>query len=128
MLYQEKVLDILLGFPYTYYMEVRPRIIRNYQTPSGSNPYREWLLSLKDSKARSAIRVRINRLRQGNLGDCRHLSEGIYELRIHHGPGYRVYFGNLDGEIVILLCGGDKRTQKRDIQKAKEYWQELMKL
>ena len=71
------------------------------------------------------IRVRINRLRQGNLGDCRHLDEGVYELRIHYGPGYRVYFGDLDGETIILLCGGDKRTQKRDIQKAKEYWREL---
>lgn len=106
-------------------MEIKPRIIRNYQTSSGNNPFRDWLLDLKDRKARAIIRVRINRLRQGNFGDCRHLGEGIYELRIHYGPGYRVYFGDLDRQIVILLCGGDKRTQKRDIEKAREYWQEI---
>lgn len=71
------------------------------------------------------VRVRINRLRQGNLGDCRHLGEGVYELRIHYGPGYRVYFGELDEATIILLWGGTKRTQIRDIRRAKEYWQEL---
>lgn len=106
-------------------MDVKPRIVRNYQTPSGSRPFREWLTSLKDRKARAIVRVRINRLRQGNFGDCRHLGEGVYELRIHYGPGYRAYFGDLDGETVILLCGGGKRTQKRDIKRAKEYWREL---
>ena len=106
-------------------MEIRPRIIRNYQTPSGKRPFREWLNSLKDRKTRAIIRTRINRLRRGNFGDCRHLGGGIYELRIHYGPGYRVYFGNLDEETVVLLCGGDKGTQNRDIQRAREYWQEL---
>jgi len=106
-------------------MEVRPRIVRNCQTPSGNNSFREWLVSLKDEKARAAVRVRINRLRQGNLGDCKHLGEGVYELRIHYGPGYRVYFAEIDRENVVLLCGDDKRAQKRDIERAKEYWQEL---
>lgn len=71
------------------------------------------------------MRARINRLRLGNLGDCRHLGEGIYELRIHLDPGYRVYFGDVDGENIVLLCGGTKRTQRRDIEKAQEYWREL---
>ena len=106
-------------------MEVTPRIIHNYNTPIGRNPFREWLTSLKDGKARAAVRARINRLRLGNLGDCRHLGERIYELRIHLGPGYRVYFGDIDGENIVLLCGGTKRTQKRDIEKAQKYWQEL---
>ena len=106
-------------------MEIRPGNVRNYQTPSGERPFRDWLTSLRDSKTRAIVRVRINRLRQGNFGDCRHLGGGIYELRIHYGPGYRVYFGDLDAENVVLLCGGDKRTQKRDIKRAKEYWQEL---
>lgn len=106
-------------------MEIRPRIVRNYRTPSGSRPFREWLISLKGKKARAIVRVRINRLRQGNFGDCRHLGEGVYELRIHYGPGYRVYFGDVDGENVVLLCGGDKGTQKRDIKRAKGYWREL---
>ena len=106
-------------------MEARPRIIRNYRTASGTSPFSEWFLSLKDRKARAAVRVRINRLRLGNFGDCRHLSEGVYELRIHYGPGYRLYFGELDGENIVLLCGGTKGTQKHDIKKAREYWQEL---
>jgi len=64
-------------------------------------------------------------VRLGNFGDCKSLSESIFELRIHYGSGYRVYFGDLDGVIVILLCGGTKRTQNQDINKAREYWQEL---
>lgn len=106
-------------------MEVKPRIVYNYQTISGNKPFGEWFASLKDRKTRSLVRIRINRLRLGNFGDCRHLGEGIYELRINYGPGYRVYFGDLDGENVILLCGGDKKTQTRDIEKARKYWQEL---
>jgi putative addiction module killer protein len=119
------LLDLLSYIYYNYSMEIRPRIIHNYQTKSGSRPFREWLIALKDIEARAAIRVRINRLRLGNLGDCRHLGDRIYELRIHHGPGYRIYFGDLDGENVVLLCGGSKRTQKKDIEKAREYWQEF---
>jgi putative addiction module killer protein len=118
-------IDLLSYIYYNYSMEIKPRIIHSYQTRSGSKPFREWLIALKDIEARAAIRVRINRLRLGNLGDCRHISDGIYELRIHHGPGYRIYFGDLDGENVVLLCGGSKRTQKRDIKKAQEYWQEF---
>jgi putative addiction module killer protein len=106
-------------------MESRPRNIRNYVTPDGREPFEEWIDSLKDKKSQAIVLGRLNRVRLGNIGDCRHLSEGIYELRIHYGPGYRIYFGDLDGIIVILLCGGDKRTQKRDIKRAREYWQEL---
>ena len=106
-------------------MEIRPRIVRNYRTLDGREPFEEWLDSLRDKKAQAIVLERLNRVRLGNLGDCRHLGGGVYELRIHYGTGYRVYFGDLDGEIVILLCGGAKRTQKRDIKKAGEYWQEL---
>ena len=94
-------------------------------TPNGREPFEEWLDSLRDKKAQAIILERLNRLRLGNFGDCRHLGEGVYELRMHYGPGYRVYFGDLDGEIVILLCGGSKRSQRQDIKRAKEYWQEL---
>ena len=69
-------------------MQVRPRTVHTYQTPSGRSPFREWLTNLKDRNARAAVRVRINRLRLGNFGDSRHLGKGIYELRIHLGPGY----------------------------------------
>lgn len=106
-------------------MEIRPRNVLNYRTTSGVSPFREWLVSLRDRKARAAVRVRINRLRQGNLGDSRSLGEGVHELRIHYGPGYRVYFGILDRENVALLCGGHKGTQNRDIERAKGYWREL---
>jgi len=106
-------------------MEARPRIIQNYETPDGREPFEEWLDSLKDKNAQAIVIQRIDRVSVGNFGDCKSLGESIYELRIHYGPGYRVYFGDLDGVIVILLCGGAKRTQNRDINKAREYWQEL---
>jgi putative addiction module killer protein len=106
-------------------MEARSRIIRNYKTPDGGEPFEEWFVSLKDKNAKAKILERINRVRLGNFGDCKSLGESIFELRIHYGPGYRIYFGDLDGVIVILLCGGTKRTQNRDINKAREYWQEL---
>ena len=106
-------------------MEARLRIIRNYKTLDGKEPFEDWFGSLKDKTVKAKVLERINRVRLGNFGDCKSLGEGIFELRIHHGPGYRVYFGDLDGVIVILLCGGSKRTQNRDIDKAREYWQEL---
>ena len=106
-------------------MQARPRDTRTYITPSGRRPFSKWLLSLKDITVRGAIRDRLNRVRQGNWGDCRHLGEGLYELRIRYGAGYRVYFGDVDGEIAMLLYGGSKRTQRRDIQRARDYWSEL---
>jgi len=69
------------------------------------------------------IRVRLNRVRLGNLGDCKAVGEGVMEFRLDFGPGYRVYFGQAGDILVILLCGGDKRTQSRDIATAKQYWQ-----
>ena len=106
-------------------MEITPRQVRSYRTPNGRCPFREWLAALRDRKARAIIRTRIDRLSLGNWGDCRHLGEGLHELRIHYGPGYRVYLGEADQEIVILLCGGSKGTQSRDIAKAQSYWREL---
>ncbi|MYE88885.1 type II toxin-antitoxin system RelE/ParE family toxin [Candidatus Poribacteria bacterium] len=70
-------------------------------------------------------KIYYNRLHLGNFGDYKRLTTDLYELRIHYGPGYRVYLGVADRVIVILLCGGSKKTQRRDIQKAKEYWEEL---
>jgi putative addiction module killer protein len=82
----------------------------------------EWLTRLKDHNAIVAVDKRIARMRLGNLGDRKHIGGGVHELRIHYGPGYRVYYG-LDGEtVVILLCGGDKGSQQRDIARAKRYW------
>jgi len=106
-------------------MQVRPRDVRNYITPDGRNPFRQWFTRLKEKKTQAIVAKRIERLQRGNLGDFRRLNGDLYELRIHYGPGYRVYFGDLGSEIVILLCGGAKRTQQRDIQRAKDYWNEL---
>jgi putative addiction module killer protein len=102
---------------------MKEREIREYLTETGHNAFREWLLSLRDSQARARIRVRLNRVRLGNLGDCKPVGEGVLELRMDFGPGYRVYLGQDGAVLVILLCGGDKRTQERDIKTAKEYWQ-----
>lgn len=105
--------------------EVKPRIVRAYTTPDGRKPFREWLTSLKDKRAQAEIYTRIERVELGNFGDCkRGISGRVGELRIDTGQGYRVYFGEMKNIIVILLCGGDKRTQKRDIKKAEKYWQD----
>ena len=106
-------------------MEVIPRHVRNYVTPDGREPYEEWVNSYRNRKTRAIIRERINRLHLGNFGDYKRLTADLYELRIHYGPGYRVYFGMVDRVIVILLCGGSKKTQRRDIERAKKYWEEL---
>ena len=99
--------------------------MRNYETPDRREPFRDWLTSLKDKQAQAAIYARIERVKQDNFGDCkRGMSDGVGELKINTGPGYRVYFGEAKNIIVLLLCGGSKSTQKRDLKKAKEYWQD----
>jgi putative addiction module killer protein len=84
-----------------------------------------WFAGLRDEKARARIRVRIDRLSLGNPGDAEPVGEGVSEMRIDYGPGYRVYFVNRGKTIVILLWGGDKRTQARDIKRAIEMAREV---
>jgi putative addiction module killer protein len=89
--------------------------------------FRKWRLGQKDERARAAIASRLDRLAFGNSGDAKPVGEGISELRIDYGPGYRIYFQKRDSSIVILLCGGDKSTQSRDIRTAKrlaKQWRE----
>jgi putative addiction module killer protein len=81
--------------------------------------FRLWRAKLKDDRARAMIAFRLDRLAFGNAGDVKPVGQGISELRIKYGPGYRVYFQRRGNTIVLLLCGGDKRTQDRDIQLAK---------
>lgn len=102
----------------------QPREIEAYQTPNGREPFTEWFRAIRDTRAQSSIRSRLISLEHGNFGDYRSVSGGVFELRIHVGAGYRVYFGEIDRAIVLLLCGGDKSSQARDIQRAKTYWQE----
>lgn len=85
-----------------------------------SDTYRVWFSKLKDNRARARINVRIRRLSLGNAGDVKPVGSGISELRINYGPGYRVYYTTIGKELVVLLAGGDKSTQHKDIEKAKE--------
>ena len=85
-----------------------------------TKPFAEWFGALRDERARARIDARIRRLSLGNPGDVKPVGEGVSEMRIDYGPGYRVYFRQQGDEIVILLCGGDKRSQERDIRLAKK--------
>jgi len=82
--------------------------------------YQKWFEKLKDSRAKARIDIRVRRLSLGNAGDVKPVGSGISELRIDYGPGYRVYYIQTDSEIIVLLAGGDKSSQSRDIKKAKE--------
>src|SRR5258708_17532 len=94
--------------------------------PDGTKPYVEWLIGLKDAKTRHTVTSAMYDLSLGRFGKCKFLSDDIYECKIDYGPGYRVYYAiESDSEkIIILLCGGDKSTQKEDIKLAKKYWKE----
>ena len=98
--------------------------VRVYGHPDGREPFSQWLRGLRDGSTRNRIRQRIARVRLGNFGDTRSVGEGVRELRIQFGPGYRVYFGREGDLVVILLCGGDKSTQARDIEHAHDYWRD----
>jgi putative addiction module killer protein len=87
--------------------------------------FQNWFAQLRDVEAKARITVRIRRISLGNLGDAKPVGSGINELRIHHGPGYRIYFVRRGSELVILLCGGDKSGQSRDIARAKELAKEI---
>ena len=90
-----------------------------------SKLFSEWLAGLKDARAKAIIAGRIQRLAFGNPGDVQPVGEGVSELRIHHGPGYRIYFLPLGTTLIVLLCGGDKGSQRRDIRMAKELARKL---
>jgi putative addiction module killer protein len=103
-------------------VEVTPREIKAYTTKDGKVPFDEWLYSLKSSQTIARILLRFDRVQQGNLGDYKVIDAEVCELRLDFGAGYRVYFGQEDNVMIILLCGGDKSSQKQDIKTAKKYW------
>ncbi len=103
-------------------MQMKKKTILNYVAENGKNVFTEWLSGLKDVQGRAIIRKRIDRIEEGNFGDHAYVGHGVWELRIFYGPGYRLYYGEVGVVIVLLLCGGDKSTQKTDIRKAQEYW------
>lgn len=106
--------------------EASPKQVLVYATPDGKEPFTNWLNNLRDVVGRKRILARVSRLQQGNYGDCKSIGEGVSELRMFFGSGYRVYFGERNNEIVVLLCGGDKSSQDKDIEQAKIYWQEYL--
>jgi len=99
--------------------------VRRYVARNGSDVVGDWLTSLADLKARARIAARLDRLSLGNFGDCKALRDGVSELRIDWGPGYRVYYGMVGKTCVLLLCGGDKRRQSSDIKRAIEYLEDF---
>jgi putative addiction module killer protein len=102
---------------------VDPQEITVLETEEGYSPFEEWYFSLKDKKVKARILARIDRLRDGNFGDWKSLREGVFELRITLGAGYRIYFARVENRIVVLLDGGDKRNQQKDIDKAIKLWE-----
>jgi putative addiction module killer protein len=97
--------------------------VRHYLTPqNGKDVFFEWWNRLRDNTARIVIERRITRMELGNFGDHKFCRDGVWELRIDVGPGYRLYYATAGSKIVLLLCGGDKRSQSGDIDRACEYW------
>ena len=96
--------------------------IEAYLRANGADPYTEWVMGLADRQARARIVVRVLRMGAGNMGDCKPLSGGVWELKIDHGPGYRVYYAQAGKRLILLLAGGDKRKQQADIDKAIARW------
>jgi putative addiction module killer protein len=103
---------------------VEPKQIVFYADEDGNEPFQVWIEALRDTQARRRIIKRLFRVQQGNYGDVEPIGEGLSELRLFFGPGYRVYFGEDSENIVVILCGGDKDSQDSDIKNAKVYWQE----
>lgn len=98
--------------------------VRNYETAAGVQPVAAWLDDLRDSMARLRIAARIDRLGNGLPGDWKSVGGGVFEMRIAIGPGYRVYYAQQGNVLIVLLCGGDKRTQTKDIERAHDYWKD----
>ena len=96
--------------------------IQDYLTNDGKDPFKDWVSKLADRVARAKVLARVQRMAAGNFGDCKPLDEGVWELRIDHGPGYRVYYARAGNRLILLLIGGDKRRQQSYIDVAVTYW------
>lgn len=100
------------------YMEIEIEI---YKTSIGKCPFESWFEDIREIHTRAKVLTRLDRLKLGNFGDCKAIGDGVCELRIHYGPGIRIYYSRIGNKVILLLCGGDKRSQTKDINKAKEY-------
>lgn len=107
--------------------KAEPRKLQVYQTLNGREPFTGWLNSFQDRRTQTRIRKRLARLKAGNFGDYRSVGEGVFELRLDFGAGYRIYFGEVDNITVLLLCAGDKSSQARDINRAKSTGRNIRK-
>lgn len=101
--------------------------IRHYVTAEGVDRFNEWLENLVDRQARARVEARVDRLERGLWGDVEPCGDGVWEMRIDWGPGYRVYYARSGAQIILLLLGGDKRKQQADIKQAKDYWRDYQK-
>ena len=110
-----------------YSLPVIEREIKKLELQNGLVPFDEWFDALHDRKMQAAVDARLTRVRAGNFGDCKSVGGGVFELRIALGPGLRVYYGLQGQRVVILLGGGDKSTQARDIRRAQQLWQQFTK-
>ena len=102
-----------------------PFEVRHYVNTDGVDVFADWFAALVDRQAQTRIEARIDRLERGLFGDCEPVGAGVWELRVDWGPGYRVYYARSGQSIVLLLCGGDKRRQQADINRAKDYWNDF---
>lgn len=98
--------------------------VEDYKTEDGQIPFKDWLSGLADRQAKARVITRVQRMANGNLGDCKPLQDGVWELRIDHGPGYRIYYAKAGKKLLLLLIGGDKGKQQFDIDKAIGYWKD----
>ena len=105
--------------------DTRKLEVEAYRTSSEREPFTEWLDSIRDKTTQSRIKKRMDRVEDGNIGDYRRIGTNLYELRLDFGPGYRIYFSiyfsGSDSRTLLILCAGDKSSQTRDIERAKEY-------
>ena len=107
-------------------LSVKTRPVHNYQDSNGIEPFDDWMNSLRDKVGKAKILGMISKAESGNFGDHKSVGDGVWELREHFGPGYRVYFGVHQDQLILLLGGGTKRRQQADIDRAKRNWSEFL--
>ena len=101
--------------------------IRKYQYPDGKIPFDDWIKTVKNQKDRARLLKRLDKVQLGNLGDWASVGDGVFELREHFSIGYRIYYGLEEQTVILLLCGGDKSSQAKDIEMAKQNWKTFKK-
>lgn len=98
--------------------------VTHYATADGNDVFSDWIAGLRDHQAAARIAARAERIALGLFGDCKPVGDGVWELKIDYGPGYRVYYAKSGKNVILLLCGGDKRGQSADIRRAVEFWRD----